>query len=242
MAIRILVVDNKAPVLAFLQEALGGSEAFGELILTESASEALHLAAAGPVDLLITDPRMTGDMDGITLTQALRAQYPALRVLWLAADEGCTATAQRLNVETSLHGPLDAEALRAAVQETLRPRLLLVEDQLDEQRLYTRALQKHGYTVLGVTTTREARTLLLSQHFALVLCDIHLEDATAVELLREFTPRLQRARTPLIIISGDDRYRDECEALGIDFYVEKPLNMTSLITLIERLLLQTQAA
>lgn len=234
---RILAVDDEEHVLFVIHESLKGLGDAYEILTAQSGAEALRNSEAHAIDLLITDLRMP-EMDGVALTKALRGRHPALRVIWITAYNSYAAEAQQLDIQQYLRKPLDVEEVREAVHEALRARILLVEDQVDEQRLYARALQQAGYHVTAVGTETEARELLRSKHFDLVFCDIHLENVNALGMVKEYYPQLQQQHTPVVIISGDDRYRDHCEALGIDFYIEKPLVMSTFVVLTERLLSQ----
>ncbi|MBN1261247.1 MAG: response regulator [Anaerolineae bacterium] len=232
---RILAVDDEERVLFVLRESLKGLGDAYEIITAHSGREALTKAEEQAIDLLITDLRMP-DVDGVALTQALRTSQPELRVIWITAYNSYAAEAQRLDIRQYLRKPLDVEEVREAALTALRPRILVVEDQPDEQRLYTRALQKVGYNVIAVSTEPEAREMLHSKHFDLVCCDIHLGKAQAFDLLLEYWDRLREQHTTVVIISGDPRYRDPSEELGVEFYIEKPISISSLVILTERLL------
>ena len=69
---------------------------------------------------MITDLKMP-DMDGIALTQALKALHNAPIVIWMTAYD-CRSTgyeAQRLGVHRCLDKPLEVADIRQIVSETL---------------------------------------------------------------------------------------------------------------------------
>jgi YesN/AraC family two-component response regulator len=114
----ILIVDDEEQVLLGLQEALdvlGGTYAVS---VAGSGVEALQTIQQVPVDLVITDIRMPG-MDGVDLTQAIRAQSPTTAVVWMTAYGGTEirTAARRLGVRYCLEKPLGVGLIRRMVRQ-----------------------------------------------------------------------------------------------------------------------------
>jgi DNA-binding response OmpR family regulator len=114
--------------------------------------------------------------------------------------------------------------------------ILVVEDEIHLLEIFSRSLQRAGYSVAKARTLADARALLDAAHFDLLLCDIHLGSERATSLLRERAKALSQQRTQIIVMSAEARYRDECEQLGVDFYLEKPVIPDVLVTIANRLL------
>jgi len=68
-AIRVLVVDDEAPIRGMLQKIL--APICGEVAVAESGDQALSIASRSPFDLVICDVHMAG-MDGIELHRRFR--------------------------------------------------------------------------------------------------------------------------------------------------------------------------
>ena len=78
---KVLLVDDEAPALRFLQTIVTKYAPDYEIAASfHNAEEALTYLKSHPVDLLITDISMPG-MDGITLTREARALKPSLRMV-----------------------------------------------------------------------------------------------------------------------------------------------------------------
>ncbi len=116
-------------------------------------------------------------------------------------------------------------------------RILIMEDDGHLRRLYSKALSRSGYDVYPAATIKEARGLLTSSQFDIFLCDIHMknDDCLGTDLLREQRATLDHNDTQVIVVSGQSRYRTICEEMGVDFYLEKPVPVSMLLTLVERL-------
>lgn len=79
---KVLLVDDEAPALRFLQAIVTKYAPDYQIAAScPSAEEALAFLHAHPVDLLITDISMPGGMDGITLAREARALRPTLRIV-----------------------------------------------------------------------------------------------------------------------------------------------------------------
>lgn len=117
---RILIVDDEEQVLLGLQEALEVLDGRYEVSVARGGVEAMQKVCQVPVDLVITDIRMPG-MDGIDLTQAIRAQSPATAVIWMTAYGGgeIGTAARRLGVRRCLDKPLRVDSIRRVVRQLL---------------------------------------------------------------------------------------------------------------------------
>ena len=74
----VLVVDDEVYLRLIVGEELR-SHGF-EVLEAASADEAAKILDSGlPIDLLFTDLRMPGTMDGSALVMMVRAQYPAVK-------------------------------------------------------------------------------------------------------------------------------------------------------------------
>ena len=107
------------------------------------------------------------------------------------------------------------------------PRILVVDDEPQIQRLLTVALTAAGYDVITAETGAQALRLAATGAPALILLDLGLPDRDGKEVLREIR---QFSQTPVIILSARDREAEKIEALdlGADDYVEKPFGIGEL--------------
>lgn len=245
---RILLVDDEEHVLFVLCRGLQKLGPMYEIVTARNGLEALDKLDESPVDLLITDLAMP-HMDGVKLTEALRSRDPDAKVVWVTAHAQWKDDAERLGVYRYILKPLNLEEIREVAREGMglaqvpaelpAIRVLVMEDAHDLRRLYSKALEKVGYKVYQATTLQEARDLLTERRFDVFLCDIHMGGDCGTDLLREQQAILSAAGTQVVMVSGDARYRDVCEEMGIDFYIEKPVAIPLLITLVDRLTAHT---
>lgn len=246
---RILVVDDEEQTVFVLGRGLRKLGPMYEVVTVTSGQEALTRFKEAPFDLVITDLAMP-EMDGVELTKAMREIDPDARVIWFSAYSHYDQDAQQLGIYRYLLKPADMRQLRQAVQEGLEtaapaapsPRarveksVLILDDNDSLRRLFSRAMKEAGYQAFTAATLQAARDLLAQYDFDVFLCDIHVGEGRGTDLLREQSAKLNQADTQIIMVSADPRYRDICAEMGIEFYIEKPVAIPPLVTLVNRLM------
>jgi DNA-binding NtrC family response regulator len=118
----------------------------------------------------------------------------------------------------------------------MQKHILVMEDNEVLRQLYTRALRTTGQAVYQAASIQEARSLLNQHSFDIFLCDMEVGGERGIDLLQEQHDNLHYSGTHVIVASAEERYRDDCEALGVDLFLEKPLEITPLVTLVGRLM------
>jgi two-component system, sensor histidine kinase and response regulator len=119
----------------------------------------------------------------------------------------------------------------AAGQSTTgRKHLLIVEDNLVNQRLAVRFTEKLGYTSDLAVNGKEAVELVLRNSYSLVLMDCQMPLMDGLEATREIRAREAGRRTAIVAVTARALKDDEerCLAAGMDAYVPKPLNLARL--------------
>jgi two-component system, sensor histidine kinase and response regulator len=132
--------------------------------------------------------------------------------------------------------PVSQVASRLA-PESLRSRILLAEDNLVNQRLAARILEKAGHSVVIAGNGKEAMAALQREAIDLVLMDVQMPEMDGFEATRAIRSNEvgQNRHIPIIAMTahamtGD---RDRCLAAGMDSYISKPIRALDLLSLIE---------
>lgn len=120
----ILVVDDEAGIREFMVETLSvDGHSITEAV---DGSEALGCLNRRRFDLLITDLRMPGPLDGIGLLKAARAAHPEMKVIVLTAygTVGTAVDAMKLGANDYLEKPVSGPTeLRILVSRALEARI-----------------------------------------------------------------------------------------------------------------------
>jgi len=270
--IPVLVVDDNATNRRILNDVLirwqmkptladGGKTA---LALLERARQ-----VGEPYPLVLTDAHMP-EMDGFTLADRIKHNpglaNATIMMLTSGGQRGDALRCRELGISAYLTKPIRQAELREAIETVLASqpttkidhglvtrhslrkvkhglRILLAEDNLVNQRLATRLLEKRGHTIVLAGNGREVLAALEKSHngeFDLVLMDIQMPemgglDATAA--IRKLE-KLTGMHLPIIAMTahamkGD---RERCLAAGMDGYVPKPIQVEELVSAIDSVL------
>jgi CheY-like chemotaxis protein len=118
------------------------------------------------------------------------------------------------------------------------PTILLVEDNLVNQKVALRQLQKLGYAVAVATNGREGVEMALRGRYALLLMDCQMPEMDGYEATRAIRAAERDAGryTPIVAMTANamEGDREACLAAGMDDYLAKPLRMEDLGAMIGR--------
>jgi len=118
-----------------------------------------------------------------------------------------------------------------------RVRILLAEDNLVNQTVAVRLLEKRGYAVVVVGNGRAALAALERDNFDLVLMDVQMPELDGFETTTAIRAKeqLTGAHIPILAMTahalkGD---RERCIAAGMDGYLSKPIRVEELLASVE---------
>jgi CheY-like chemotaxis protein len=124
-------------------------------------------------------------------------------------------------------------------QELRACQLLLVEDNLVNQRMAVALLEKHGHSVVVANHGKEALGALACQRFDVVLMDVQMPEMDGIEAtvaIRE-KERQTGQHIPIIAMTAHAMKGDQERFLqaGMDDYIPKPVNIKRLFEVVQRL-------
>ena len=235
-----------------------------DYIACASGPQALEeLQQRSDFDVAVLDMMMP-EMDGLALALAIRQLPTAGRIpLVLLTSAGGIADDPRLSaIDAHLSKPVKADQLARALLDTIHMRvfsrrisndapsasferlaeriplnILLAEDNLVNQKVSMRILERLGYTPTLVANGVQALEAVQSRPYDLVLMDVQMPEMDGIEATQAIRNILDAHRQPVIIamtahaMGGD---RDACLAAGMDDYISKPVRIETLIQRIEQ--------
>jgi signal transduction histidine kinase/DNA-binding response OmpR family regulator len=262
---RVLVVDDNLTNRRILERLLAGWGM--KPTLADNGRQALETLAQAreahkPFPLVLTDGNMP-EMDGFQLAEEIRKnpELSGATVMMLTSggQRGDAARCRELGLAGYLTKPVGqgelldavlrvagskgstekpAVVTRHSLREERRPlRILLAEDNLVNQTLASRLLEKHGHNVVTTGNGREALERLENESFDLVLMDVQMPEIDGFEATATIRKKEETTGTHLPVVAmtahamqGD---KERCLAAGMDGYVSKPVNAKELLAVVQ---------
>jgi len=254
---RILVVDDNATNRRILSTQLQSWEL--RAVSAATPYEAIELLREQRFDVALIDFEMPG-MNGVELARRLKdlGFISGMRMI-LSSSSGNsqremlgdaaadlfdafltkpTRSDQMKEVLGTLLGGTPASPTRrgnSAIDSTLAAHLplhiLLAEDNVVNQKVVVRLLERMGYRPDVASNGLEALHAVHRQHYDVVLMDVQMPDMDGLEASRRITSELDASKRPRLValtanaLKGDQQM---CLDAGMDDYLAKPLDVARL--------------
>ena len=261
---RALVVDDN-PTNRTLITAILTSWGIGTVGVAGAAEArtALQEEPADGFDFAVLDMLMP-EVDGLDLAIELREMRPELPLILASSIGRRDVTADprwgSADVAAVLAKPIKASSLHSAIATALGTaavhgddapavsldpalatkyplRILLAEDNVVNQKLAIRLLEKMGYRADVAGNGIEALEALERQEYDLLLSDVQMPEMDGLEATRRILARWPETDRPWIVamtaeaMEGD---RERCLAAGMNDYITKPIRIDALVSAITR--------
>jgi PAS domain S-box-containing protein len=230
------------------------------------ALSALSDAAAAhtPFKLVIIDTQMPG-MDGFSLAERIkenpRLSDTTLIMLTSSGMPGDASRCRKLGISAYLTKPVIQsdllDTIRLALHSSNTPQktrqlitkhslrenplhlhILLAEDNIINQKLAVRLLEKKGHRVIAVTNGQEAVSVWKKYPLDLILMDIQMPKMDGLEAAAAIREREKTTgkHIPIVAMTAHalKEDRDKCTQAGMDDYIPKPLDPTTLFSTLQR--------
>jgi CheY-like chemotaxis protein len=228
----------------------------------DSAMKALEQAKKDgeSFSLILLDAQMPGE-DGFMLAERIKEKpeyaRTALIMLTSAGQRGDATRCQELGVSAYLMKPINAwELFRAiltilgearpsasllthhSIQESMNPMTILVaEDNLVNQRLIKRMLEKMGHSTDLVSTGGAAIEAWENKSFDLILMDLQMPEMGGFEATTVIREKEKSAgtRIPIIALSAHalQEIEEKCREADMDGFMSRPIKLAELVATIE---------
>jgi CheY-like chemotaxis protein len=256
---KVLVIDDNPNFLAILKSQIEQWKLVPVVAL--SGKEALQIfSTEKDFSLVITDMLMP-EMDGIELARRMKELNKSVPIVLLSAvgDENrskypelFTSVLTKPVKESQLFNVLQLEQKTnkdttvaetekkapAALSEDFAKEnpltILLAEDNLINQKLAVRVLNKLGYEVDIANNGVEAVGMLQNKDYDVVLMDILMPEMDGLEATRVIRSGLQyQPQIIAMTANAMPEDRENCLKAGMDNYISKPIKIEELLSLLK---------
>ena len=253
---KVLVIDDNMTNLTILKSQLEMLNLTP--VLASSGKEALEIIAAGvEFQLIITDMQMP-EMDGVAIAETLRRKIPLVPIILLSSVGDETRTKYSHLFNSVLTKPVKQQQLFNLIQTQLKQQsqayiqeekkqyllsedfadtyplnILLVEDNLINQKLAMKVLTKLGYQPELANNGREAIDMLKEKPYQVVLMDLLMPEMDGLEATRHIRKNLEYQPTIVAMTaSALPEDHDACIKAGMNYYMSKPVNLETFINVL----------
>ena len=105
------------------------------------------------------------------------------------------------------------------------PRVLLVDERIDEREMYAEWFRRHGYCTLQAGNAADGYRLALELSPDVVITDMRLVgDSDGLDLTRRLKQSSETAAVPVVVLSASafPQDRDAAASAGCNLFVAKP--------------------
>jgi PAS domain S-box-containing protein len=265
LTVRALIVDDSAVQRKVLSEYLTAWGIANHAIASGAATveELLHARDQDrPYMLLLLDEGLPG-ASGFSLIRAIK-EHSLLRdikvILMISAEHSGGVQ----GIDGSVVKPVRPSRLFNALQEILsnhlpnytdfppltattaqsppvpskaKARVLVVEDNLTNQKVVARQLTALGYQAKIVGGARHALKEVAQEHYDIMLLDCELPDMDGYDAVRELRKQEGAgAHLPVVALTAhaSEGQREKCLSAGMDDFLSKPVRLSALGQCIEK--------
>lgn len=248
---QVLIIDDNPTNLRILKKQLEKLKMI--VIAISSGQEALRiLKTDNKIDLVITDMQMP-DMDGVQLATLIRTIPGTQPIVLLSSIGNESKKLHPTLFNAVLTKPVKQQVLFDVVQSELRKdtlqlvekkknllsesfaldypfRMLIAEDNLMNQKLIIRILNKLGYQPDLANDGEEVMALMSKKYYDIILMDVQMPNIDGLEATR-LIRKIYGLKTMIMAMTANalTEDRDNCFKAGMDGYISKPLNVELLI-------------
>ncbi len=118
-------------------------------------------------------------------------------------------------------------------------KVLIAEDSSVIQNIARKVLEFQNFEITIAKNGKEVLQKLENETFAVILMDISMPQMDGIECTKQIRtlPAPEKATIPIVAITGNAKNysEDDFKAVGIDYYLQKPIDFDALVELVKKI-------
>jgi len=253
---QVLIIDDNSTNLAILQSQLEQWKL--NVTTAHSGKEALEILRANvKFQLVISDMQMP-EMDGVELSTQIKSLFPTLPIILLSSvgDESKSKYPHLFN--SVINKPVKQQQLYKVVQLELKAEkqavreekdkagilsesfaianplsILIAEDNLINQKLALRILNKLGYQPELATNGKEAVEMMHEKAYDVIFMDMLMPEMDGLEATRLIrASNLVQPQIVAMTANALPEDKEACLEAGMNDYISKPIKLEELMNIL----------
>ena len=254
---RALVVDDnetgRQALVALLTQWNIATDSFAS---ARSAFE--HLKEDAHYDVALLDYELSENMTGLDLARKMAQDGVNIPIIMMCIHFEGSSNGQTENIKSWRHKPLKSKRLKQALVTLLgnegmlddpseqrvdtghpdyfdpdrRLKILLAEDNIINQRVFSRMLEKIGYLVDIASDGEEAVEAIERQGYDIIFMDIQMPNLDGIGATQAIRRSEKAKNWPLIVAltaEKNPQIVSECQGAGMDDVIEKPARINEIL-------------
>ncbi len=249
----VLIIDDNATSLQLLKEQMNKWDM--AVHTAQNGEEAIAIVSKVPgLHAVLTDFNMPG-MNGVSVATEIKKINPSLPIVLMQKNgEEIIGESRHLfqsfinkplrqqnlaNLLNSLfdnnHDKSNESILSSGFAEKFPLKILVAEDDAMNQQMIKMVMKKLGYECMIVKNGKEVLEEVSHFNYDFILMDILMPEMDGLEATKMI--RLCLEAQPVIVamtantLQGD---REDCIGAGMNDYLSKPLNLSALVSILEK--------
>lgn len=251
----VLIVDDDENIREIIVESLEQHKV--NVLSAKSGLEAMFMIKKYPVDLVLTDLRMS-EVDGLKLSQMISEQNSEIQIILMSGTilELPKEVQKKFNIHSLVCKPFNIHELSQSVssiatkhkngtlekdvielkpiEEKTEKRILFVDDAEDMHMLFKVMMKKMPFDVTYCINGEEALNSFKLAEYDLILMDVNMpvmDGKKAIRFMREWEVNSSKPRTTAWAITANDDSKEVQLLLeaGFSDYMGKPLKKEKII-------------
>ena len=260
---RILVIDDNHTNLNIVN---GYCKQWGmHTTLIDNALDGITaILERAPYDVILLDYQMP-DVNGMQMVEKLRDEnitLPPIIMLTSVGNRDIKSESDALEIDLFVYKPIKSDYLAKSLLNVISKqtvtekkkkaaskfdatfaqkhplKILLVEDNIVNQKVAMRTLERLGYTVDLAENGHKAVSAVESKSYDLVLMDVHMPEMDGLEASIYIRDNIPAENKPLIIaLTAGVLQKDKelCLNAGMDMFLSKPFKIDSLVEVLKEI-------